>query len=126
VPLIAVNDIELYYESSGARWLVRAGMLAANLPGLRGRHSQPRHAMKAQFDATTRFDCTARLGQITAPVLIVHGTSDHVAPVAVARQMHDLIPGSRLVLIDGGHLAPLLTQHQRLVTETTAFLAASP
>jgi 3-oxoadipate enol-lactonase len=112
-------------RAAGARWLVRAGMLAADLPLLRGRHRQPRHAMKAQFDATSRFDCTARLSQIGAPALIVHGTSDRIAPVALARQMHALIPGSRLVLIDGGHLAPLLTQHERLVSETVAFLAAT-
>jgi alpha/beta hydrolase fold len=113
-------------RAAGARWLVRAGMMVADLPVLRGRHRQPRYAMKAQFDATTRFDCTAGLSQIGAPVLIVHGKSDHIAPVALAEQMHDLIPGSRLVLIDGGHLAPLLTQHERLVSETCAFLAASP
>ena len=112
-------------RSAGARWRVRAGMMVADLPVLRGRYRQPRSAMKAQFDATTRFDATARLSQITAPVLIVHGTSDHVTPVAMARQMHDLIPGSRLVLIDGGHLAPLLTQHERLVAEVSAFLTAN-
>ena len=112
-------------RAAGARWRVRAGMMVADLPVLRGRHRQPRSAMKAQFDATTRFDATARLSQITAPVLIVHGTSDHVAPVAMAGQMHDLIPRSRLVLIDGGHLAPLLTRHERLVTEVSAFLTAS-
>ena len=109
----------------GERWRVRAGMMVADLPVLRGHHRQPRSAMKAQFDATTRFDATARLSQITAPVLIVHGTSDHVAPVAVARQMHALISGSRLVLIDGGHLAPLLTRHELLVAEVSAFLTES-
>ena len=82
--------------------------------------------MKAQFDATTSFDATTRLSQISAPVLIVHilHAPDDVAPVAMVRQMHDLIPGSRLVLIDGGHLAPLLTRHERLVTEVSAFLTA--
>jgi len=100
-------------------------MMVADLPVLRGRHRQPRSAMKAQFDVTTRFDATTRLSQITAPVLIVHGTSDHVTPVAMARQMHDLIPGSRLVLIDDGHLAPLLPRHERLVAEFSAFLTAS-
>jgi hypothetical protein len=39
--------------------------------------------------------------------------------------MHELIPHSQLILIDGGHLAPLLTQHRRLVSEISAFLAAS-
>ena len=43
----------------------------------------------------------------------------------MARQMHALIPGSRLVLIDGGHLAPLLTRHEPLVAEVSAFLTES-
>ena len=68
--------------------------------------------MKAQFGAITRFACTSRLGQIRAPVLIVHGRSDGIAPVCMAEQMHALIPGSRLVLTDGGHLAPILSQHK--------------
>ena len=106
-------------RAAGTRWRVRAGMMVADLPVLRGHYRQPRSAMKAQFDATTR------LSQIIAPVLIVHGTSDHVTPVAMARQMHNLIPGSRLVLIDGGHLAPLHTRHERLVAEVSAFLTAS-
>lgn len=113
-------------RAAGARWRVRAGMALANLPGLRGHYRQPRSAMKAQFDATTRFDVTARLPQIAAPTLIVAGRSDHIAPAAVAEQMHALIPGSRLVLIDGGHLAPLLTQHQPLVAEISTFLADRP
>jgi alpha-beta hydrolase superfamily lysophospholipase len=69
-------------RAAGARWLVRAGMMVADLPVLRGRHRQPRYAMKAQFDA-------------------------------------------RLVLIDGGHLAPLLTRHEQLVAEVSAFLTES-
>ena len=52
----------------------------------------------------------------------MHGASDHVAPLAMARQMHALIPGSRLVLIDGGHLASLLTRHEQLVAEVSTFL----
>ena len=36
-----------------------------------------------------------------------------------------LIPGSWLVLIDGGHLAPLLTRHEQLVAEVSAFLTES-
>ena len=43
----------------------------------------------------------------------------------MARQTHALIPGSRLVLIDGGHLAPLLTRHEQLVAKVSAFLTES-
>jgi pimeloyl-ACP methyl ester carboxylesterase len=103
VPAITVNGVELYYEAHGS--------------------GAP---LVAQFDATTRFDCTNRLPQIKAPTVIVHGTSDRIAPLAMAEQMRELIPNSRLVLIDGGHLAPLLAEHQRLVSEIRAFLAASP
>jgi pimeloyl-ACP methyl ester carboxylesterase len=84
-------------RAGGARWLVRLGMLVADLPGLRGTHRQPRHALKAQFDATSRFDCSQRLGEIDQPTLILHGSLAHIAPVALAEQMHDRIPNSRLV-----------------------------
>jgi hypothetical protein len=44
----------------------------------------------------------------------------------MARQMHALIPGSRLVLSDGGQLAPLLTRRERLLAEVSAFLTEAP
>jgi 3-oxoadipate enol-lactonase len=107
-----------------ARKLVRLGMLAANLPVLRGQYRQPRYAMRAQFDATTRFDCTDRLGEIRAPTLIVHGKSDRVAPVAFAAEMHRSIPGSQLILVDGGHLFSLRAHSGQFVANVTAFLSA--
>ncbi|HSZ42453.1 MAG TPA: alpha/beta hydrolase [Trebonia sp.] len=106
------------------RWRVVLGMLTANLPVLRGRYPQPRHAMKAQFDATTRFDCTSRLGEIDAPVLIVAGRTDHVAPLPLAEEMRDKIPGARLMVVDGGHIAPLMIRHKQVVTAVTEFLSA--
>lgn len=44
---------------------------------------------------------------------------------ALARQMHALIPGARLVMLGGGHLAPLLTRHEQVVCEASAFLTAA-
>jgi hypothetical protein len=79
-------------------------MLAAGLPGLRGRHGQPRSATKAQLDTTTRVDCTARLSQVRGLVLVVPGRSTNVAPIALARQMHALISQFRLVLLNGAIL----------------------
>jgi 3-oxoadipate enol-lactonase len=108
----------------GARWLVRLGMLVSDLPLLRGDHRQPRYALKAQFDATSRFDCTERLGEIDQTTLILHGRSDHVAPVALAEQMNARIPNSRLVLFEGGHLFTFTTQRERFVAVVGAFLTA--
>jgi pimeloyl-ACP methyl ester carboxylesterase len=105
----------------GTRWRVRLGMLIANLPMLRGQYPQPRRAIRAQFDASTRFDCTNRLADIRAPTLIVHGRTDRTAPVALADQMRALIPDSRLVLVDGGHMFPL-TQPRQLLDEVDTFL----
>jgi pimeloyl-ACP methyl ester carboxylesterase len=67
------------------RWLVRAGMAVSRLPGLRGENPPPRHALSAQFQASGRFDRTGQLGEISQPVLVVHGRADRVAPVAVVR-----------------------------------------
>jgi 3-oxoadipate enol-lactonase len=109
----------------GARWLVRLGMAVSDLPLLRGPHRQPRHGLKAQFDATSRFDCTERLGEIDQPTLILHGRSDHVAPVALAEQMRARIPDSRLVLFEGGHLLTFTTQREQFVVDIDAFLTAT-
>ena len=112
-------------RASGARWLVRLGMLVSDLPLLRGRHRQPRYALKAQFVATSRFDCTERLGEIDHPTLILHGRSDHIAPLALAKQMCERIPNSRLVLFEGGHLCTFTTQREKFVVDVDAFLTPS-
>jgi 3-oxoadipate enol-lactonase len=98
-------------------------MLVSGLPLLRGRHPQPRYARQAQFDASTVFDCTGRLGEITAPTLIVHGRSDRVAPVALAEEAHARIPGSRLLLLDGGHLFVFTGRQDRYMPGIITFLS---
>lgn len=45
-----------------------------------------------------------RLGEITAPTLIVHGSKDELVPTASAREAHQRIRGSRLHWMEGcGH-----------------------
>jgi 3-oxoadipate enol-lactonase len=106
------------------RWRVRLGMAISRLPGLRGEDPQPRHALMAQFRASSQFDCTGRLGEITRPALIVHGRADRIAPAALAREMHARIPGSRCVFLDGGHLIALMPRHRdQVVTTVLEFLS---
>jgi esterase len=45
--------------------------------------------------------------------------------IAMALALAEPARVNRLVLIDGGHLAPLLTRHERLVAEVSAFLTES-
>ncbi|WP_307834522.1 alpha/beta fold hydrolase [Paractinoplanes lichenicola] len=62
---------------------------------------------------TNHFRCAGgpsvreRLGEITAPTLVLHGTLDPLFPLAEAQTLCDEIPGARLVRLEGvGHEFP--------------------
>ena len=54
-----------------------------------------------QMRACAEHDTSARLGQISTPTLVIHGTEDRLLGVANGRQIASLIPGARLELLDG-------------------------
>jgi pimeloyl-ACP methyl ester carboxylesterase len=59
----------------------------------------------AQVQANMAHDTNARLGEIRAPTLVVHGTADQILAAANGEQIAGLIPDARLELLDGvGHL----------------------
>jgi pimeloyl-ACP methyl ester carboxylesterase len=59
----------------------------------------------AQLQACAAHDTSTRLGALTTPTLVIHGTEDQLLPVQNGRQIASLIPGSRLEIMDGvGHL----------------------
>ena len=54
---------------------------------------------------TAAYDVTARLGEITAPTLILAGRSDIVCPPSQAETLHHGIPGSELHIFEtSGHM----------------------
>jgi pimeloyl-ACP methyl ester carboxylesterase len=58
-----------------------------------------------QMKAIAAHDTSARLGDIQAPTLIVHGSQDMMLPVQNAHLIAELMPSARLEIIDGvGHL----------------------
>ena len=62
-------------------------------------------AIMAQMQAIGGHDTSARLGQIAAPTLVIHGTEDEMLPVANAKLIAEGIPDARLEIFDGvGHL----------------------
>lgn len=70
-----------------------------------------------------RDDVTDRLGEITHPALIVHGTADAAIPVSKAEIMRDRLAGpSTLVTIDGGPHAANLTHPGPVNAAIKAFL----
>jgi 3-oxoadipate enol-lactonase len=58
--------------------------------------------------AIPQINVTARLKEIECPVLVICGDKDPATPPAMAREMHEAAPGSKLVLIpEAAHLANL-------------------
>lgn len=58
-----------------------------------------------QMRAIVEHDTSQRLGDITAPTLVVHGTEDEMLPVSNAYAIAERIPDARLEIFDGvGHL----------------------
>lgn len=77
------------------------------------------------LEEQSRLDVSDLAGRVRCPTLIVHSRDDPRIPVAQAVELADLIPGSRLVLLDGSN--HLLTGDEpawpRFVDELHAFLA---
>ncbi len=64
-----------------------------------------REVITAQMQAIVAHDTSARLSEVRAPTLIVHGTADELIPVQNAHVIAGHMPEARLELLDGvGHL----------------------
>jgi 3-oxoadipate enol-lactonase len=59
----------------------------------------------AQMQACAAHDTNARLGRLTMPTLVIHGTDDRLLPVENGHLIAARIPGARLEIFDDvGHL----------------------
>jgi len=76
----------------------------------------------AQAAAGMTFDSAGRLGSITAPTLVQHGTGDHVVDYRNSQLIADAIPNVRVELFDGlGHLY-FWEEPERFVRSVREFL----
>jgi pimeloyl-ACP methyl ester carboxylesterase len=89
----------------------------------RSKYPQPRYAFKRQMEASSGYDATALLDELMAPTLILHGRRDRSAPLALAEEMRDRIPGARMTVFPGGHLFFLFRQRQRFLNAVAEFLS---
>lgn len=84
-----------------AKW---AGQYAQSAPASLGQFTQ---AFRCLMD---RDDVTGRLGEISCPALIIHGSEDAAIPLARAEKMRDGLAGpTTLALIDGAPHASNIT-----------------
>jgi pimeloyl-ACP methyl ester carboxylesterase len=69
------------------------------------RYGVPVPVIMEQMRAITAHDTSARLPELAAPTLVVHGTLDEMLPVENGHMIAGLIPDSRLEIFEGvGHL----------------------
>jgi pimeloyl-ACP methyl ester carboxylesterase len=94
---------------------------AAAAPGFAERHPEvieelvaqtverptPRASLLAQLRAMSGWGHAERLTGLSLPTTVIHGEEDRFAPIANAEALHELIPDSRLLRLEGvGHLVP--------------------
>lgn len=85
----------------------------------------PRDRIRHPAEALVgRDDVTDRLGEITCPVLVVHGTEDVAIPLATAEATCRALPDCRgMVAVEGAAHAPNLTHPAEVDAALLAFLA---
>jgi class 3 adenylate cyclase len=65
------------------------------------------------------------LPTIQAPTLVIHRTEDRIMPVALGREVADLIPGAKFVELPGTDALPFSGDTDRIVEEVEEFLTGA-
>jgi 3-oxoadipate enol-lactonase len=74
-----------------------------------------------------RDDITGRLGEVSCPALIIHGSEDAAIPLARGEQMRDALAGpTAFAVIDGAPHAANVTHPDAVNAEIAAFLHGLP
>jgi pimeloyl-ACP methyl ester carboxylesterase len=92
--LVLLNLSEAFFENAEAVEYIRGMMLADP-------HPQPPEAFGRQIRASSRHDTRDRIGSLPMPVHVIGAEFDILVPVWKSRELHDLIPGSKLTVMDG-------------------------
>ncbi|MFP3949346.1 MAG: alpha/beta fold hydrolase, partial [Longimicrobiales bacterium] len=72
---------------------------------VRTSHLAPLYAWRRQLQAVKESERVHLVGRIRAPTLVIHGEEDPLIPFGNGERLHELIPDSRLVSIQGcGHM----------------------
>lgn len=80
-------------------------------------------ALETQLGAFTSFDVTDRLERIRLPTLVIHGSDDQVVPVANGRLLHEKLPASQYLEIEGGSHGCFLEDSELVNGRIREFLA---
>lgn len=83
---------------------------------------QDRPLMVSAWKETMAFDSRRRLREIKCPTLVLAGSNDQAVPIHHAKMLHDGIPGSQLVIVEGADHTLIWTHSDKLQKVTDEFL----
>jgi 3-oxoadipate enol-lactonase len=109
VKTVEAQGMKPMVEPTLARWFT-APTVAARGPAVDSVAAQILATPPAGYcgccHAIPKINVTARLKEIKCPILVIVGEQDPGTPVAMAREIHDNAPGSKLAIIpNAAHLA---------------------
>jgi pimeloyl-ACP methyl ester carboxylesterase len=82
----------------------------------------PSPAMKEVLPLCLGFDARPWLSKLRLPTLVLAGTADPVVPVGHVRAIHQAIPGSTFVALDGAGHVPSAQRDPRAISAVQAWL----
>lgn len=95
-----------------------ARAMEALVPRMRFSPERFRWSRESEYDS---YDVRPRLRAIQVPTLILHGRDDRVVPLPRGRELHEGIPGSRLLVLEGGHW-PFVERRAEFLSAVKDFL----
>jgi pimeloyl-ACP methyl ester carboxylesterase len=119
----ALNDFE------GAVKLITRFAWAKDAPqelvrlGIQALSETPPQVLHDDFAACDNFDVLERLGEISAPTLVVAGTADLLTPLKYGAHLAERIPQARLLTVEGGGHMMALEQPDMLAGAVAEFIA---
>ena len=111
-------ELKQYYRVMGPLYALQHDPAAAEVGIARTIHSP--EALNRAFKPDgflRRFDLRPELPRISAPTLVLAATHDWICPPEFSEEIHSLIPGSRLVVIEDASHSLRVDAPDRLVTE---------
>jgi 3-oxoadipate enol-lactonase len=78
------------------------GVLEMAVATIAGHSSTPPHILARQMTACVEHDARDRIGQITAPTLVLAGKEDPFVPFSLFEELAASIPNARFRVLDGG------------------------
>jgi proline iminopeptidase len=115
-------ELKDYFRVMGPLYAVRHDPAAAEAGIARTIHSPEALNLAFKPDGfLRRFDLRPELSRITAPTLVLAGARDWICPPEFAEEIHRLIPGSRLVVIENASHSLRVDAPERLIAEIIAF-----